>query len=120
VPIGGARTGDLWENVFYRNDSSGDNHWLFVELEGTRSNRDGIGARVRVTAGDLFQYAEVASGYSFGCSNSLELEFGLGERTQVDLIEVEWPSGQRDSYRDLTVDRRLLLVEGAKAPKVVR
>jgi len=120
VPVGGARTGDLWENVFYRNDSSGDNHWLFVELEGTRSNRDGIGAKVRVTAGDLLQYAEVASGYSFGCSNSLELEFGLGERTQVDLIEVEWPSGQRDSYRDLTVDRRLLLVEGANAPKVVR
>ena len=120
VPVGGARPGDLWENVFYRNEGLGNNHWLIVELEGTRSNRDGIGAKVRVTAGDLFQYAEVASGYSFGCSNSLELEFGLGSHTQVDQIEVEWPSGQVDVYRNLSVDRRLALVEGAKTPMRVK
>ena len=83
-----------------------------LALEGTRSNRDGIGARVKVQAGELLQYAEVASGYSFGNSSSLELEFGLGSRDKVERIEVAWPSGQVDVYRDIDADQHLVLREG--------
>ena len=63
-------------------------------------------------SGDLMQYQEVASGYSFGNSNSLELEFGLGQRVRADRVEVAWPSGQVDEYRDIEADQHLLLREG--------
>ncbi len=119
TPVGGARPGDQWENTLYRNEGFG-NHWIVFQLKGTRSNRDGIGAKIRVKAGDLFQFAEVASGYSFGCSNSLEQEFGLGKHSRVDQVEVQWPSGQIDRYQNLEADRFVLLEEGAAAPKKVR
>jgi len=76
------------------------------------SNRDGIGARIRVTAGDLTQYAEIASGYSFGCSNSLSAEFGLGGRTRIDEIEVVWPGGVTDRFLALDADRFYTITEG--------
>ncbi len=119
VPVGGAHPGDQWENALYRNEGS-DHHWIAFKLRGRRSNRDGIGARVRVKADELSQYAEVASGYSFGCTSSLALEFGLGERRRVDEVEVKWPSGQVDLYRDLPVDLYLVLEEGAPAPRAMR
>ncbi len=118
TPVGGARPGDQWENTLYRNEGFG-NHWITFKLKGTRSNRDGIGARIRVKAGDLLQFAEVASGYSFGCSNSLEQEFGLGKHTRIDEVEVKWPSGQIDHYQNLEADRFVLLEEGAPAPQRV-
>ncbi|NKB66493.1 MAG: hypothetical protein GKR89_05490 [Candidatus Latescibacteria bacterium] len=118
TPVGGAQPGDQWANAFYRNEGFG-NHWIVLRLQGNQSNRDGIGARVRLQSGDLVQYAEVASGYSFGCSSSLELEFGLGPRTQVDEIEIRWPSGQTDRYRNLSADRFLRLTEGAPRPQTL-
>lgn len=111
APVGGAQPGDQWPNAFYRSEGFG-NHYLVLELQGVESNRDGIGAKVRVQAGDLVQYQEVASGYSFGNSNSLELEFGLGQRMRADRIEVAWPSGQVDVYRDVEADQHLVLREG--------
>jgi hypothetical protein len=111
APVGGAQPGDQWPNVLYRNEGFG-HHYLVLALEGTQSNRDGIGARVQVQAGDLVQFGEVASGYSFGNSSSLELEFGLGQRQQVERIEIAWPSGQVDVYRDIKADQHLVLKEG--------
>ena len=111
APVGGAQPGDQWPNAFYRSDGFG-NHYLVLELEGVESNRDGIGAKVWVHSGDLMQFAEVASGYSFGNSNSLELEFGLGQRMRAERIEVAWPSGQLDVHRDIEADQHLLLREG--------
>ena len=112
APVGGAQPGDQWPNALYRNEGFG-NHYLVLALVGSASNRDGIGAKVRVQAGDLVQYREVASGYSFGNSNSLELEFGLGPRQRVDRIDITWPSGQTDHYRNLAADQHLMLREGA-------
>ena len=111
APVGGAQPGDQWPNAFYRSEGFG-NHYLVLELEGVESNRDGIGAKVWVHSGELMQFAEVASGYSFGNSNSLELEFGLGQRLRVERIEVAWPSGQVDVHRDIEADQHLLLREG--------
>ena len=68
-------------------------HWLKIKLIGTVSNRDGLGATVRLTAGDrtYMKYHDGKSGYL--SQSSLPLYFGLGEATQVDRIEVDWPSG---------------------------
>jgi tetratricopeptide (TPR) repeat protein len=111
VPVGGAKPGDQWHNAFYRNEGFG-NHWIAIDLEGVVSNRDGIGARIKVSAGELTQYAEIASGYSFGCSNSLTAEFGLGQHTRIDEVEVVWPSGGTDRYQALEADRFYTITEG--------
>ncbi len=111
APVGGAQPGDQWPNVLYRNEGFG-NHYLVLALQGVQSNRDGIGAKVRVQTGDLVQTGEVASGYSFGNSSSLELEFGLGAQLLVDRVEVAWPSGQIDVYKNIAADQHLVLKEG--------
>jgi tetratricopeptide (TPR) repeat protein len=111
APVGGAQPGDQWPNALYRNEGFG-NHYLVLALQGVQSNRDGIGAKVRVQTGDLVQTGEVASGYSFGNSSSLELEFGLGAQVKVDRVEVTWPSGQIDVYKDIAADQHLVLKEG--------
>ena len=119
VPVGGARPGDQWRNVLYRNEGFGNNGIGF-RLRGTESNRDGIGARIKAVAGGRARYAEVASGYSFGNSNSLEAEIGLGRAAQVDELEVRWPSGRVDRWSDIAGGRYWTLTEGAPAPEALR
>ena len=68
-------------------------NWITLQLEGTKSNRSAIGARVRVTAGDLVQTGEVRSGGSYLSQSDLRLHFGLGRATSVDSIEITWPGG---------------------------
>jgi len=96
-----------------RNDSPGGNHWIGVLTRGTRSNRAGIGARVRVTAGGIRQTAEVHSGRSYQSHYGLRLHFGLGKRTRADRIEVRWPSGMVDVLEDIEGDRTVTVVEGS-------
>lgn len=69
------------------------NNWIKVRLEGRRSNRDAIGAWITVTAGDLVQHHETQSAHGYNSTNDPVITFGLGRRTQVDRIEVRWPSG---------------------------
>lgn len=87
-------------------------HWLAVRLEGTRSNRDGIGARVIVQAGALTQTAEMGSSGG-GFQNSLlrEVRFGLGEEPRADSIEVVWPGGSRQRLEAVSADRVLVIKE---------
>ena len=93
-----------------RNDGAGG-HWLGVRLRGRRSNRDGIGARIRVTAGGRTQVREVRAGASFLSSNDLRAHFGLGAATAVDRLAVSWPSGSVQILEELPVDRYLLIDE---------
>ena len=78
------------------------------------SNRDGIGAKVRVVAGDLTQVAHIRSGMSYLSQSDLRAHFGLGRRAQVDLVEVRWPSGQVDRVRGVPADRKITLREGER------
>ncbi len=119
VPSGGAQPGDHWHNALYRNEGFG-HHWLVIKLQGRRSNRDGIGAKVKVRCGEQQQFQEVASGYSFGNSSSLEVEFGLGACEQVDELEVRWPSGRVDVFAPIDVDQRLRVTEGAESVELLR
>jgi hypothetical protein len=76
-----------------RNDSDNTNHWLSVNAVGIPANRDAIGARIRIVAGDLIQVDQVLSGGSYLSQGDLRLSFGLGQHAMVDSIEIHWPGG---------------------------
>jgi hypothetical protein len=79
-------------------------HAVLFKLVGGKSNKAAIGARVTVTAGDLVQFKEVRGGSSYLSQNDLRLHFGLGQQTTMSAVEVLWPSGKKDLYRDLPAD----------------
>ncbi|MCG9130660.1 VCBS repeat-containing protein [Candidatus Poribacteria bacterium] len=112
VPVGGAFIGDQWHNLFYQNTGAGNN-WINLKLVGVKSNRDGIGAKVTLRIGDNLVYREVSGGCGFGSTNSLPLEIGLGTHTKIDTLEIVWPSGQVDTHRNLSVNQKLIITEGA-------
>ena len=87
------------------------NHWIALQLVGTRSNRSALGAKVRLTAGARTQYAEVRSGGSYLSQNDLRLHFGLGSAARVDRIEIRWPSGTRQELRSVAADHVLRIEE---------
>lgn len=94
-----------------RNDGNHDNHYLLVRTVGTKSNRDGIGARVIILAGGQTQHAEVQSGGSYLSHSDLRLHFGLGKAERVDRLEVRWPSGAVQVLSDIAADQVLTVVE---------
>ncbi|HYY97986.1 MAG TPA: CRTAC1 family protein, partial [Pyrinomonadaceae bacterium] len=99
-----------------RADSNTKNNWLTVKLVGVKSNRDGIGARVRCVTADGSQIDEVRSGGSYYSQNDLRVHFGVGKNQTVKAIEIRWPSGQTDTLNGLAVNRVITVKEGgAKA-----
>jgi len=88
------------------------NHSILVKTVGVKSNRDGIGAEVKVIAGSLTQYDTVRSGGSYLSSSDLRLHFGLGTHTAIDRIEIRWPSGQTQKIENPPVDHILVIKEG--------
>jgi enediyne biosynthesis protein E4 len=96
-----------------RNDGGNRRHWLQTKLVGRRSNRDGIGAEVKVTAGGYVGRDRVRSGSSYCSASMLRLHFGLGDRARYDAIEVNWPSGLTERWPGGAADRMLTLTEGS-------
>ena len=99
------------EPTLLRNDSPRTNHWIQIRLRGTRSNRDGIGARIKVVAGDLNLIDEVHSGRGYQSHYGMYLHFGLGHRTRIDRIEVRWIGGGTNVLEGVEVDRLLQITE---------
>jgi hypothetical protein len=95
-----------------RNDGGNRNHWLQLSLIGTRSNRDAVGARVKVTAGDLVLYEERKGGMSYQSAQDPRLHFGLGQRSVIGQIEIKWPSGAVSKLTNLNADQILAIEEG--------
>ncbi|HEX5706800.1 MAG TPA: CRTAC1 family protein [Pyrinomonadaceae bacterium] len=95
-----------------RNDGGNASNSVLVKTIGVRSNRDGIGARVRVVAGDLTQKDEVRGGDSYISQSDPRLHFGLERRTKIDLIEVRWPSGAVDKITGAKVNSLITIKEG--------
>ena len=95
----------------YRNEG-GTNHSLRVKLAGTKSNRDGIGAVVRVASGSDKQWLMMKSGSSYLSQSELVLTFGLGERTKADTVEIQWPSGQIDKLANIAAGQTVTIQEG--------
>ncbi len=96
----------------FRNDGGNRNRWLRVKTVGTRSNRDGLGAVVRVESASGRQWATVKTGSSYCSQSETTLTFGLGRDPVVEALEIEWPSGERQRFTDLAPDRELTVVEG--------
>jgi enediyne biosynthesis protein E4 len=94
-----------------RNDGGNRNSWLIVKCIGTRSNRSAIGARVRVVADGRAQVDEVMSGSGYYSQNDLRLHFGLGAAAAVDQLEIAWPSGVKESFRNLEVRQSVVIRE---------
>ena len=92
-------------------------HFITLGLEGTRSNRDAVGARVTVMASTGIQVAARFGGGSYLSSRDPRLHFGLGSADVADRVEVRWPSGHRDSYQGVAADAGYRLVEGDPAPR---
>ena len=92
-------------------NSGNDNRWLEVQLVGLQSNRDGIGARLTLTAGGSRQIREIQSGTSFLSQHSLVAHFGLGRHQRVDELQIRWPSGIVQTLTDLPVNRMITVTE---------
>jgi hypothetical protein len=88
------------------------NHWLGVHLVGTKSNRDAIGARLKITAGDFSSYDQVKGGMSYMSAQDPRIYFGLGMHAHVDSLEIAWPSGAKEIVRDIAADQIVTIVEG--------
>lgn len=97
-------------------ESGGPHHWIQIRLQGTKANRDGVGAHVTVVAGRLRQLEEVHSGRGYQSHWGSRLHFGLGRQHRVDRIEVRWLGGGTDVFEDLPADRLLTLTEGSSEP----
>lgn len=89
------------------------NHWISFQLEGVKSNRLALNARVRATAGDLVQLGEVISGASYLSQNDLRIHFGLGNHQRLDKADVLWPDGKVETLTDLAADRFYFVREGS-------
>jgi hypothetical protein len=107
-----------------RCDSTLKNNWIKVRTIGTKSNRSGIGARIRcVTRGDdgkpHQQIDEVRSGGSYISQNDLRVHFGIGSATRVDVLEIRWPSGAVDNLKDIATNRLIYVKESAGITRTV-
>ena len=91
----------------------GGNGWVRFDLEGTQSNRDAVGARIRLRTGEDWQTRVVTSGSGYLSSSSRRQHFGLGDAVTVDEVVIEWPSGERTVLNDLDANRPYQVTEGA-------
>lgn len=116
--MGGAYAGDVFQNALFENPGFG-NSWITLRLEGVKSNRCAIGARITVivrdnTGNERTIYMTVSSGGSFG-ANSLQQEIGLGSATEVVEITIQWPNSEKtiDVYKDLQPGKFYKIIEGS-------
>jgi len=110
VAAGGAYPGDLLTTSIYCPKSLPGNY-LNVRLKGVKSNRSAIGAKISVQAGGRKQFREVSGGSNFGCM-PFEQHFGLADIGEIDAIEVRWPSGLRQTFGKLAINKTYSFTEG--------
>jgi len=123
----GLAVGDLWNDgrisavvsnmnapvSLLVNQVKSGNHWIAFKAIGTKSNRDGIGAKIRVKAGDRVLVDEIRSGSSYDSNNDMRVHFGLGRAQHVDGVEIRWPSGLTENFSRLQVDAVQSVKEGS-------
>jgi hypothetical protein len=101
--------------ILLKNNASRENHWLGIRLVGTKSNIDAIGAKITYQSGDLQRHQFKVGGGSYLSAHDPRMVLGIGKRTKMDWIEVEWPqpSGKKERISNLPIDRYVTIVEGA-------
>jgi hypothetical protein len=105
-----ANSGD--RPVLLHNTGGDNNHFVNLKLAGTQSNRDALGARIRLSAGGITQTREIAGGGSYLSQSDLRAHLGIGANARVDRVEITWPSGRKQLLRDLEADSFLIVHEG--------
>jgi hypothetical protein len=100
------------------NQTPGAGHFIAVRLRGVVSDRDAIGATVRVAAGATTRVGQMTAGDGYEASNQRQLVFGLGNVAHVEKLTVRWPSGLEQTFRDLPADQEIIVVEGS--PRATR
>src|SRR5262249_47961094 len=95
-----------------RNDGGNANHWLEILLIGTKSNRDGIGASLKLAAQGETHVEQAKGGMGYMSASDPRILFGLGKRTKIDALEITWPSGQVDKLTNVGIDRIIAVKEG--------
>jgi len=108
-----------------RNDGGNGNHWVEVLLIGTKSNRDGVGARLKLTAEGVVRVEQAKGGTSYMSASDPRIHFGLGKRAKTASLVINWPSGQVDTLTNVPVDQIIAVKEGVGIvphpfPKVAR
>lgn len=116
IDMGGAYAGDAYQNLLFVNPGQNLNHWISVDLEGTRCNRPAIGARIKLSFKENGQerhvYKDVNSGGSFG-ANPLRQHMGLGTALVIDSLEIKWPSGGGTQlFTNIAADEFLKITQG--------
>ena len=101
------------------NTNPNSNHRVEFKLVGTKSNRAAIGARVTIHSGSMMQFNEVRGGASYLSQNDLRLHFGLGAAAKMENVEVRWPSGKVEEFKDVAADKIYTLVEGQGVKEAV-
>jgi len=96
------------------NDSATKNHWLEFKLQGTRSNRDGIGARIKVVGKSITQYNHMSTAAGYASSSAGPVHFGLGKDASADLVEIRWPSGIVQQLRNVSADKIVAVREPSR------
>ncbi|WP_156115596.1 FG-GAP-like repeat-containing protein [Psychroserpens sp. Hel_I_66] len=104
---------DLWQNL---NDAN--NNWLKIKLEGTQSNRDGVGSKIELSADNYIQYKQTHNGEGYMSQNSTSILFGLNTATIIDYLKIDWPSGTQDIFYNLDINQTLNIVEGSSTLSV--
>jgi hypothetical protein len=99
--------------MILQNEGEKANHWITLELAAAKGNPLAIGARVKVTIGNVVQTEEIRSGGSYLSQNDLRLHFGLGKATKADLIEIRWNSGKVETLKDVAADKFYAVLEGS-------
>ena len=97
--------------LLYHNVTEKSGNWIELKLIGTKSNRDAIGARVRVQAGGLTQIREVDGGNGFAGQSTRRVHFGLGKSANIDSLQIRWPSGTTESVQ-VPMNRLTYIEEG--------
>jgi hypothetical protein len=100
------------EPMMLKNNGIKGKHWVSFELQGTKSNRLAIGARLKIVAGGMTQTEEIRSGGSYLSQSDLRVHFGLNTATKIDSVEIRWPSGKVETLKNLDVDKFYAVLEG--------
>ena len=99
--------------LLLHNSGGNGNHFLNFRLVGTKSNRDAMGARIRVVAGGISQIREIEGGGSYLSQSDLRANFGLGKAARAETVEIRWPSGLQQTFRNVDADKFYLIEEGS-------
>jgi len=99
------------QGAFLRNNKGNENNWIILKLVGTESNRDAIGALVKISAGEKEQVGVRRSTTGYLSQNDARMHFGIGDAEKVDFVEIKWPSGKTQRVEDLDANQILTITE---------